>query len=75
MVAVIVIIFLVGVFFAGYAARSLPGLAPHPYDRSDALKQFDRKRHRRVWKAGHRGYLLSGNENYIEPVEKKRNLY
>ena len=73
MVAVIVIIFLVGVF-------SLVTLRDHYQDslrthtievmRLSSLIENDIA----GLESGHRGYLLSGNENYIEPFEKKRDL-
>ncbi|HUE61587.1 MAG TPA: CHASE3 domain-containing protein, partial [Chthoniobacterales bacterium] len=73
MVAVIVIIFLVGVF-------SLVTLRDHYQDslrthtievmRLSSLIENDIA----GLESSHRGYLLSGSENYIEPFEKKRNL-
>ena len=73
MVAVIVIIFLVGVF-------SLVTLRDHYQDslrthtievmRLSSLIENDIA----GLESGHRGYLLNGNENYIEPFEKKRDL-
>jgi PAS domain S-box-containing protein len=73
MVAVIVIIFLVGVF-------SLVTLRDHYQDslrthtievmRLSSLIENDIA----GLESGHRGYLLSANENYIEPFEKKRDL-
>ena len=73
MVAVIVIIFLVGVF-------SLVTLRDHYQDslrthtievmRLSSLIENDIA----GLESSHRGYLLSGSENYIEPFEKKRDL-
>src|SRR5947199_10024988 len=72
-VAVIVIIFLVCVFV-------LVTLRDHYHDslrthtievmRLSSLIENDIA----GLESGHRGYLLSGNENYIEPFEKKRDL-
>src|SRR5207244_12315955 len=72
-VAVIVIIFLVGVFL-------LVTLRDHYQDslRTHTIEVMRLssliENYIAGLESGHRGYLLSGNENYIEPFEKKRDL-
>jgi len=72
-VAVIVIIFLVGVFLlVTLRDHYQDSLRTHTIEvmRLSSLIENDIVGLER----GHRGYLLSGNENYIEPFEKKRDL-
>src|SRR5882762_3678421 len=73
MVAVIVIIFLVGVF-------SLVTLRNH-YQESLRTHTIEVMRLSSLiendiagWESSHRGYLLSGGDDYIAPFEKKRDL-
>jgi len=72
-VAVIVIIFLVGVFLlVTLRDHYQDSLRTHTIEvmRLSSLIENDIA----GLESGHRGYLLSGNENYIEPFEKKRDL-
>jgi len=73
MVAVIVIIFLVGVFLlVTLRDHYQDSLRTHTIEvmRLSSLIENDIA----GLESGHRGYLLNGNENYIEPFEKKRDL-
>ena len=72
-VGVIVIIFLVGVFLlVTLRDHYQESLRTHTIEvmRLSSLIENDIA----GLESGHRGYLLSGNENYIEPFEKKRDL-
>ena len=72
-VAVIVIIFLVGVFLlVTLRDHYQDSLRTHTIEvmRLSSLIENDIA----GLESGHRGYLLNGNENYIEPFEKKRDL-
>jgi len=72
-VAVIVIIFLVGVFLlVTLRDHYQDSLRTHTIEvmRLSSLIENDIA----GLESGHRGYLLSANENYIEPFEKKRDL-
>ena len=72
-VAVIVIIFLVGVFLlVTLRDHYQDSLRTHTIEvmRLSSLIENDIA----GLENGHRGYLLNGNENYIEPFEKKRDL-
>src|SRR5260370_20226928 len=72
-VAVIVIIFLVGVFLlVTLRDHYQDSLRTHTIEvmRLSSLIENDIA----GLESGHRGYLLSGNENSIEPFEKKRDL-
>src|SRR6266566_550664 len=72
-VAVIVIIFLVGVFLlVTLRDHYQDSLRTHTIEvmRLSSLIENDIA----SLESGHRGYLLSANENYIEPFEKKRDL-
>ena len=72
-VGVIVIIFLVGVFLlVTLRDHYQDSLRSHTIEvmRLSSLIENDIA----GLESGHRGYLLSANENYIEPFEKKRDL-
>jgi len=72
-VGVIVIIFLVGVFLlVTLRDHYQDSLRTHTIEvmRLSSLIENDIA----GLESGHRGYLLSANENYIEPFEKKRDL-
>jgi PAS domain S-box-containing protein len=72
-VAVIVIIFLVGVFLlVTLRDHYQDSLRTHTIEvmRLSSLIENDIA----GLESGHRGYLLNGNENYIDPFEKKRDL-
>src|SRR5260370_20804947 len=70
---VVVIIFLVGVFLlVTLRDHYQDSLRTHTIEvmRLSSLIENDIA----GLESGHRGYLLSANENYVEPFEKKRNL-